>query len=60
MIINLPWKLDRYEKMVNSFIHSVYARPTPEQMKALYEWAHVSMYVCIHVCMYVCMYVLYT
>jgi len=38
----LPWKLDKYEKLVNSFIHSVYARPTPEQMKSLWTWAQVG------------------
>ncbi len=30
--------------MVNTFVHSVYARPTPEQLRSLFEtWAHVSL-----------------
>jgi hypothetical protein len=31
-------QLDCYEKMVNSFIHAVYSRPTATQMRSLIEW----------------------
>lgn len=37
--IQLPWKAENYERLVNCFIHSVYACPTPEQMRSLFDWA---------------------
>ena len=41
-ITNTKTPKNRYEKLVNSFIHSVYARPTPEQMRSLFDsWAYV-------------------
>lgn len=33
------WQVECYEKMVNSFIHSVYQKPTPDQMRAIFTWA---------------------